>query len=302
MQQNNKEFILFIENLRIERNLTREELCENILSTSQFKRYLRGSSVIPNDKLVFLAERLKFNISDLHNLFDKKYNEQYQELLQIYDLNSTSSFKTSYVKLHKLKDKTLISTYNEFLFDFLMINTQYNLNMMSDVQALEMLSELINFPDCKENSSFNFVELNGLLDIVTISSRRDDFKPANILYEILSSNSKTFASLEKKSILPIIHLILAGVLNKQDKPKKVLEISRNGIDICLKHDILNSLEYLYLYKGFAEGDLGETEKAKNSIKKAFMLLYVQDKHEVYRRFKKSYEKNFNSPLEELIQF
>ena len=52
-----KEFGLFIDGLRLERNISREDLCDNVLSLSQYKRYLKGEASIPNDKIVLLADK-----------------------------------------------------------------------------------------------------------------------------------------------------------------------------------------------------------------------------------------------------
>ena len=81
-----REFGLFIDGLRIERNMSREDLCEGVMSLSQYKRYLRGDTSIPNSKLVMIADRLKFSINDIHFLFRQKHNDEYNSINKIYNL------------------------------------------------------------------------------------------------------------------------------------------------------------------------------------------------------------------------
>ena len=77
MENESREFGLYIDGLRLERNMSREDLCEGIMSLSQYKRYLRGDTSIPNGKLVMIADRLKFSINDIHFMFRKKHNTEY---------------------------------------------------------------------------------------------------------------------------------------------------------------------------------------------------------------------------------
>ena len=72
MENKAREFGLFIDGLRLERNISREDLCDGIMSLSQYKRYLRGDTSMPNAKLVQLADKLKFSITDIYGLFGKK--------------------------------------------------------------------------------------------------------------------------------------------------------------------------------------------------------------------------------------
>jgi len=46
MENKAREFGLFIDGLRLERNISREDLCDGIMSLSQYKRYLRGDTSI----------------------------------------------------------------------------------------------------------------------------------------------------------------------------------------------------------------------------------------------------------------
>ena len=90
-----REFGLFIDGLRLERNISREDLCEGIMSLSQYKRYLRGDTSMPNAKLVQLADRLMFSLSDIYSLFGKKHDDNYKKIWEIYTLIRKNESKSA---------------------------------------------------------------------------------------------------------------------------------------------------------------------------------------------------------------
>jgi len=300
METDSREFGLFIDGLRLERNMSREDLCDEIISLSQYKRYLRGDSSIPNIKLVQIADKLKFSISDIHLLFQNRSDNQLSKINVVYGLIQSRKFQEAYQFAMKLKDIIFVSTYNKLFFDFCMVYIQHNLNMVSDVHVLELYSKMINYPECQSNESFNWVEMNILFQIIKTSSKIKNYEPANLMYKMLTDKNYNFSFSKDSSLLPNIYLTIGQILGQQERYEEVIEITNNGISHCIKYEISFALASLFFINSYALYDLGRIEEAIESAKKVFMQLYIENKVTKYQEYKKLFEAKFQMDLDKII--
>ncbi len=297
-----REFGLFIDGLRLERNISREDLCDEIMSLSQYKRYLRGDTSIPNGKLVQIAERLKFSITDIHLLFRKKHNDELNKIYSIYRLIGSNNFKKAYNQSQQMKNDIMVSEYNKIFFDYCLIKIQHALKMVSDIHVLDLYSKLIDYPNCANNDSFNIVEISSLIEIVIISSSMENFEPSEVMFRILSSETFSYSSSRDSTFLPSIYSSLSLILGIQKQHIKVKALSRKGIDYCLKNETSNALSHLFFYNSLADLHLGNREIALETMKKSFMQLYIENKPKKFDAFKSTFEKQFKMELDDLIKF
>ncbi|GEM_PF-1930422 len=300
LETDSREFGLFLDGLRIERNISREDLCEGIMSLSQYKRYLRGDTAIPNDRLVLIADKLKFSISDIHVMYNRKSDKQLQKISDIYHLIQRHQFEKAYQCANELRDQIIVSDYNKLYYDFCMLNIQHNLNMVSDVHVLELYSEMIDYQNFTNRESMNWVEFNILIQIVKIASKMDNFEPADMLYSMISSERFTLNFNRQETYIPAIYITLAQILGVQDKYQQVIDITTKGINHCIKYEIMSSLAHLFLVNAFANYDLGNKEQAIESAKKVFMLLTIENKPQKFEQFRYSFENKFNMSVDDLI--
>jgi len=297
-----REFGLFIDGLRIERNMSREDLCEGVMSLSQYKRYLRGDTSIPNSKLVMIADRLKFSINDIHFLFRQKHNDEYNSINKIYNLIKANSVQEAYNLAIKYTKTAFLSEYNKLFFDFCFISIQYRLKMVSSVHVLDMYSRLIDYPECSNNDSFNMIEISALIQICIISSKMDNLEPSNTLYRLLSSPSFNYSSASESTFLPSIYSSLSRILYMQKDYEKVIDITKIGIDYCLALETSNAFPHMLLFNSLSNIKLGNFDDGIESAKKCFMLLYVENKKANFESFKQNFEKQSELKLSEIINF
>lgn len=302
MNDGARDFGLFIDGLRIERDISREDLCDGIMSLSQYKRYLRGDTSIPNGKLILIADRLKFSINELHILFSRKYDNDKNRVLHLYKLVLEQKVNEAYELGRSFGKESFISDYSAQMYDFCMLILQHSLNLVSDVHVLDLYSKLIDYPNCIQKSSFNMIEISTLIQIVSLSAKVGNFEAASFLYDILSSDNFELSSSEKSSYLPSVYSNLAKILGMQKDYIKVLEITNRGIKYCKLNFRTASLPNLFFYNALAYLILNQREKALVSAKKTFMLVHIEENIEKFNFFKHLFEKQFNMKLENLIKF
>jgi hypothetical protein len=300
MENDSREFALFIDGLRIDRNTSREDLCEGIISLSQYKRYLRGVTSIPNNIVIFIADKLQLSISDLHLLYRNRSDNQYHKVNEIYQLIISNNFEKAYILANNMKKDIIVSSPNQMFYDFCLLNIQHHLMYVSDIQVLELYSRLINYPDEMNKDSYSWVEINVLMQIVQISAKMENYEPTNLMYTLLKNEEFIKSYTGEGGLIPGIYATIAKILGRQAKNEQVIEISKIAIQYCVKHEISASLSHLYFFTSFAYHKLDEIELAKENSKKGFMQLYLEDKPDKFEIFKVIFEKMFEMDLDELI--
>lgn len=301
MESFSREFALFIDGIRLERDISRVDLIDGIISLSQYKRYLRGVASIPNNVVIELADRLKYNITDLYSLYTRKYSKEDNQLREIYSLIQSYKYEEAYLELSKINDELLVSSFYKSFYDYLSIHTQHKLGRVSDIHVLSLYSSLINYPSCMKNESFNMIEMNVLNQIVTISSNMENYEPANLLYKILTSKNFSYAKASDTSILPPIIYTVARVTYKQNDYLRTIEVTNLGIATALKHENSNALSHLFYLNASANKQIGNIEESLSSVKKCFLQLIVCGNVNIYKTFLSLYEQNYDIPLSELLK-
>jgi len=302
MNDGAREFGLFIDGLRLERDISREDLCDGVMSLSQYKRYLRGDTSIPNGKLISIADRLKFSINDIHLLFSKKHDNEKNKVLHLYSLVREQQISKAYELGRELGKDIFLSDHTTQMYDFCMLLIQHSLNLVSDVHVLELYSKLIDYPNCIHKTSFNSVELSTLIQIVNLSAKVDNYEAANFLYQILSKDDFNFTSTYGSDHLPSVYSNISKIFGMQDDYTKVLDVTNRGIKYCLDNCRTNSLSHLYFYNALALQILDQKPEALQSAKKCFMLLFIESRDDNLKSFKVIFEKRFNMELKDLIDF
>lgn len=301
MDDKSRDFALFIDGLRIDRNMSREDLCEGITSLSQYKRYLRGDTAIPNDKLITIADKLSFSLTDLHSLYRSRQDKQFQKIRTIYTFTRQRKLKEALTLSNEMKSDVIISKFNQLFFDYCLIYIQHNLGMVSDIHVLGLYSELIGYPSQLSSGTLNWIEIQVLLEITIISARIENFEPTDFLYNLITSSNFIPSVISDKNYLPVVYSTLSRIFGMQNDFKKVIEITNIGIDYCRTNETFTALASLAMYRAYAYLEFDNKEQALESAKLAFMQLHIENKPNKFEPFKRSFEKNFNMKLEDLIK-
>lgn len=300
MEPNHKEFALFIDGIRIERGLSREDLIEDIISLSQYKRYLRGVTAIPNNVVVQIADRLKYSINDFYTLFTKKHNSEYNDLLEIYSLIKSQKYQEALEECHNMKDELIVSSYNKLFYEYCFLFSQYMLGKISGVHLLNIFSDMVDYPNCFNNETYNMIEMNILTQIVRISSDMGNYEAADNFYETLTNPKFQFYYTGDFVILPIIYYYVARVFRNRGETEKAIKLSLEGVEAAISAETSNTLPHLYLLLSILIKDK-DLDKASYYVKKCFLQLIILDKPALTEAFINSYKANFDIPLEELLK-
>ena len=299
MQNTSQDFGLFIDKIRISRKIRQDDFVDGILSTRQYLRFLKGESAISNEKIFKLVDRLEMNFLNIYSLFFSQEDKEHTYISQIYFNIINMKYKDAYDLINVYNKSNLTSKYNEAFFEFCEISTLYYLKRISIEMAMNRFKELIDYPHCLNLKEVNFVELITLILISSIIYKKDNDKRAIFfLYNILK-NKNASISRDLDSKTPSLIANVCKSLGQMDENEKVLSLSQTGINICMKTHNSNSLVHLFYYKALALFYLNRTEEALKTVKKSFLLLYLEGNNEKSEIFEVNLKRHFGLNVSDL---
>ena len=300
MESLTKEFALFIDGIRIEKGISRVDLIEDIISLSQYKRYLRGATAIPNNIVMELANRLQYNITELYSQYTKKYLREDTQLKDVSDLIKHSRFEEAHEHLKDINKDLIVSNYYRTLYEYFALLIQHKLGRVSDIHILTLYSQIIDFPNCMNKGNFTLVEVSVLDQMIQVSSSMGNFEAANMLYSLITEGKFIYSNTENRSILPRIYYTLSTVFFKQEELNKTIEIANIGIQESISDENFSVLPHLYYLLARSYTISGDLTEGLDSMRKCFMQLIVIGNKDLYNSFQKLYQQQYEEPLSELL--
>lgn len=301
MKEFNYSFARFIDKYREDRKITREDFLSEIVSISQFKRYLNGEQAIPFDKLILMVQKLNMSMNDLQYAFMVDSDYEYNKVRRIYKMIIAKDFKGAYEEIKKYRTSDFYNNYNKNYFIFCNIYVQYSLNMISRVYALEEYTKLINYPKCLEKNNFTFLELISILKIANLNVLNKNYEIADKLYNILINEDIYFTSGDETLFMPHLYEIISKIYGIKGEDNKVLILTNKGIEYTKRSATFNGLSHLYYYNALANLHLNNKIEGLKSAQLCFYTCTINGNKNEYKMFEKDFEKEFKMTVKELLK-
>ena len=293
MKKISREFGLFIDNIRDSRKISREDFVEDILSTRQYQRYLKGEASISIERIVQLVDKLELEFFSIYNRFSNSSNIERQMINRIYRYISVSDFKSAYDLIQEYKGFVFASRYYKKLLNIYEIIINHRLLRISGDMAVNKFEQAINYPECLDNENFNFIELTALLYMVEITSDEKNKKAImSKLFDILKFHKISDLN-EEDDGLAVVYSVFSKLLGSQKQYPEVIFFTKKGIELCELHKTTNSLSHLYYYCSLGYLGLNKTDVALKYVKKAFFTLEIENIPKKYNIFVDRFESHFN---------
>ena len=292
-------FPSFIENLRISRNMSREEFLKDILSLRQYSRFLKGESEISNTKILQLSEKLGVNFFVLYKTFIEKTNTEHRLILKILGLVSSFNFEDAYNEIALIDSSAFASDYYKNFYNYLRIRTEYSLKRISRETAILSLNKISTLHSVKNNSHFNYVEIAVIIFSAKLKSEKKDYSDIKEVYNLLSNPDNYLFGKADPELIPAVYANLAQLLGIIDDYTAVIDVCERGIKICKENSFLNSLSHLYYYLSLAQNDVGMKMQAKVSASKCIIASLTEGSYKKTEIFITNLTEFLNTSFENL---
>lgn len=267
-----------LDDLRMNKNFTVEDLCDGICTDRQYRRYVSGYSVLPFTKLKHFCNKLNISISDFFYSLSEKDRMVYSSIADIYSKIISGDIKTAKYDYEHFKYKNTLEEQNERFFYYIGIRINYDYEQTNDITTLYLLKKHCNYQKTSKNNAFDFVDILYLHLISQIEIKSKTTNAMEVLEKILNSDEKIYISSENKHIFPPIYANLSIILGKLGKIMDSLKMSQNGIKFCIHHQIFKSLSSLYYTEMYSHHLLGNAEKSYSSAIKCISSCISSENH------------------------
>ncbi|MEC9484938.1 MAG: hypothetical protein UMR38_03565 [Candidatus Izemoplasma sp.] len=299
MADNN--FAQFIEELRISRNLSREDFVDGIISTRQYQRFLNGESSIKNNNMTDLLERLEINSIDIYYQYLATNDDYIKKLTDAYQAYFNRNLLKTTQILSNINSDNISNDYYLKYYRFLKINTDIQLKKVPTSMGMEKLKELVDYPNILEHKILNFIEINILISLSDyIVTEEKDFRIANYLFDKLKSNPK-LPNLSQISYKPALYSYVARTLGHIKEYEKSLQIAKTGLEICEKYQIYAGVNSLLYYHALGEKYVYDDKRHLETLRRLYFSLHIFNETPRTKTYKKFIQKNFSVSFEDLFE-
>jgi len=285
-----------IDEIRQERKLSRENLCDEIMSVRNYQRFINEEVNLSNDKLSKLIDRLNLDYFALREIYAHRSRDVYSQLHNVYTLMQSNSDEVAYQELQKINCDLIDSNYVQLFYNYLKIDLERQLQIISLEESITKLETLVSYPDILEFEVFNFIELNILAILNTHYTKKEDDTIANFLYKFLIDEDLSKKGL-MPSFLPSLYSTTAQSFGSFLQYDKALEVSNKGIKECIKLQMFNGLYHLLYFKSLSELKLGQKEESLQTQKRLYALIYSLDEEDKKREYIQIFDSAFNNKME-----
>lgn len=264
-----------IDELRNERKMTREDLCEDIMSVRNYQRFVAEEVNVSNDKLSKLIDKLSLDYFTVREISRHRGEGKYTKIHKVYQLMQSNSDQLAFDELEKIDRESIESDYMRLFYDYLKVDLQRQLKLKTQEEAIEELIRLINYPQILEFEVLNFIELNILVILNLHFSKQENDTIAQFLYRFLLEENLEQKGLNE-SFLPSLYSSTAQSLGTFTRYEQALEITEKGIKECMKLKMFTTLHQLFFFKALSLMKLNRQDEMISTLKQLYALLYTLD--------------------------
>lgn len=258
----NNSFAQFIEELRISRNLSRDEFLEGIISKRQYQRFLNGESSIKNDIMTQLLSKLEINSLDVYyqNIINSEQHSK--DIRKAHELYISFKYTEAYKILHSIKIEDVKSSYDTKFYTYLLTALEIYFKKLPESVGVEKIANMINYPEILDSQMLTLLEINTLLYISDyMIKKKNDHRIPSFLYKVFKDEANIYNQINP-FYRPILYSSLSRALGVVDEHEKSVKIADIGIKQCEQDQILAGLGHLLYYKAIG---LKYMNKSENEI-------------------------------------
>lgn len=299
MENSSKQYGELIERIRKDRKLSREELCEGIMSKRNYQRFASGEVSIASDKLTLITDKLMLNTYSLQEIFKTYHQDEYLKLKKAY--NSISQWNPIEGKriLASIDYDSISSKVNRQIYNLSDLMIKKNDEKIIDADYVDAIKSIIDYPNVLKRTILNTIELSALFIIMDFETKKNKSDVAAFFIELLNKSGETSYWLTSEIKTGICANISKG-LYQLGKYEESLEYSNKGLQAS--KETLKFIGFINLlgYKLLALNKLGRFDDALQVSIRLYMHVLVEEDKNKIEYVKNVINSNLNIYIEEIV--
>lgn len=282
-----------LDELRRRSGIKVNDFCDGICSDRQYRRYISGVYEIPQKSIILFAEKIGLSPSDFYNSFYSHDTEEYQRVASIYDNITELKWEIVYDEINKMKTHKFLSVQSKNLYDYCIINSDFQTKKITKLHSYDLYKDLINYPKCLKKKVFDIVDVITISQIAVIEHEIEKEEAILFLYRILFDREFVYVSSVNKYLLPSVYARLSRILAMKKKFSETEKISTIGIKYSLSIGDIHALPHLYYLKSWVLLKLGKRNLGMLEAKKCLAASIAKDNIREYEMFSKEIKDDFS---------
>lgn len=294
-----EELARYFDKLRFERGFSQERFVDDIISLSQFKRYLKGKNAMPLRIIVELSNQLGLKYDYVLDEFDLAKNDERKAVTKMMNLIVNYDYESFESLVKDLDPDFIIEHRNKLIFNYTIILKDLFQKKISSHDALSQLKRLINFPRILDIKSLSVSEFMILGEIATMLPIDEQPPVFDRLKRILKKPGDVISGNNEKLVIMLLVRIIK-ILGANKKFDDALFYCDVGINICKSIRTFYSLEYLYYYASLCHHHFGNIEKRNEMIYLTYVAASIDGNHKKLSKFINLLEKDYQIIIADFI--
>lgn len=286
-----KELAHYFDMLRSSRNLTQEELTDDIISLRQFRRYLNGEYMIPQNIFNQLAKRLGFKPEHLVLEFESTKLRETELVNKFHNAVVNHDDETYKTLLQTINSNHFFENNNRLIYEHTVMLHDYFNGAISQLNFINKIKDLVDYDSIYEKSILSSTEVIILSSIIPIKNFPEKEKVITLLENFLAKQKGIVSGHNDRIILLCLYY-LADYYGINGQFNKVIDLCQKGIQICnyLKFSYL--LEDFYYYSALAYYALNDKYNYENMVFKCYCIIHAEDNHHKKIKYYDLIERDF----------
>lgn len=301
MNKERMRYIYHLDEIRQRKNMTVAALCKDICNERQYRKYLSGDNNISDKRIAEFCERLTIDSRDFYFSLNQKDNLDLDLLKNLYEVIVEKRDYKEGAKLLEEIDGKKLNAWNSKKLRYIKLKYHYDQKAMYPDQAVSILKDILDYPACKNNESFDFVDINCIQTLSDIEIQVNEDDGLNLLLTILNNPDVQLLTGENRVIMPTIYSNAAQQLDRVGRFEDSIEVATNGIKYCLKYNYHKSLTWLYYTKSCSLRKLNRLSDAEHYTVLALANLISRQETSVMNAFYRAMVNDFNKDPFEMLK-
>jgi transcriptional regulator with XRE-family HTH domain len=264
-----------IERIRKDRNISREDLCDNVMSNRTYQRFVSGETSISSEKVFKLIDNLGIDIYSIHNIHKKLTDNEYNKLINGFNLVSQWKFSEAELIYASIDANAIASKTNKNIYTLTNLLIKRHNKKINKSDFYSKIEEIIGFPQVLNKKILNILEINSLFILSKKYILKNDSSIIDFFIELVKNYKENRYWLVDEYMSLIFTYITRGIYHFE-RYEKCIEFCNSGIDYCRSTGIYVGFENLLGYKSLSLNKLGEFEAALDVAKSLYMLLTINN--------------------------
>lgn len=267
-------YAFHLDQLREEAGITIKKFCEGVCEPRTYRYYLSGQRTLSQDKLILFCKKLGFNVAEFYRSYNAHDTEEYQFVIKLYMDLKYKNYEEARKKLIILDQKEFTNISAKYLYEFCVIDYNYQRKTITKDAAYDQFVKLIDYPNCLNKSSISYVETATIMNLCKIEYSIGKRTAREFLVKLLFDPTVKLVSSLHREILPNAYAYIAQQYGMDGDTEMVIRLCERGIKYCLANEVLLDLNTLHYYLFFAYYTIND-DRYKDLLFKFLSLEYIK---------------------------